>query len=220
MTEIDHLVVAARTLDEGARWCEATLGVAPDGGGRHALMSTHNCVLKIASDVAPRAYLEIIAIDPEAPLPGRARWFGLDDPALQAALERDGPQPLHWAAGTTNLDMLRWGLIAAGFDVGTTLQAERDTPTGLLRWRIVVRDDGRLLARGALPTLIEWHGAHPADALPARGIALQGLTLRGLPAQAAAVLQARGVRCEPADGPAIEALLQTPKGPVTLRSRP
>ena len=27
---IDHLVIAARTLDEGVRWCEATLGVAPD----------------------------------------------------------------------------------------------------------------------------------------------------------------------------------------------
>ena len=26
---LDHLVVAARTLEEGRRWCERTLGVAP-----------------------------------------------------------------------------------------------------------------------------------------------------------------------------------------------
>jgi hypothetical protein len=64
---LDHLVVAARTLDEGAAWCADTLGVAPEAGGRHALMGTHNRVLSIAGPGWPRGYLEIIAIDPEAP---------------------------------------------------------------------------------------------------------------------------------------------------------
>jgi hypothetical protein len=31
--QLDHLVVAARTLDEGVAWCEATLGVTPGPGG-------------------------------------------------------------------------------------------------------------------------------------------------------------------------------------------
>jgi hypothetical protein len=31
-------------------------------------------------------YLEIIATDPEAPAPGRPRWFGLDQPALREAV--------------------------------------------------------------------------------------------------------------------------------------
>ena len=61
---IDHLVIAARTLDEGVRWCEATLGVAPGPGGTHPLMGTHNRLLSIASDEFAQAYLEIIAIDP------------------------------------------------------------------------------------------------------------------------------------------------------------
>ena len=35
---VDHLVVAAASLEEGAAWCEATLGVAPAAGGEHVLV--------------------------------------------------------------------------------------------------------------------------------------------------------------------------------------
>lgn len=216
--EVDHLVVAAASLEQGAAWCEATLGVTPGPGGQHALMSTHNRLLRVArSPQYSRTYLEIIAIDPDAPDPGRARWFGLDDPALQAALARQ-PQLLHWAAGTRNLDMHRWGLVASGHNPGTTLHAQRDTPAGRLQWRIVVRDDGRLLCDGALPTLIEWAGPHPVDTLPDSGLQLQQLIVRGLPAQAAAVLQPQGVQREAGAGPVLEALFSTPRGPVWLRS--
>lgn len=216
--EVDHLVVAAHTLEQGVAWCEATLGVTPGPGGKHPLMGTHNRLLKVANPPRfPRTYLEIIAIDPEAPAPGRARWFGLDDPALQRSLA-ESPRLLHWAAGTRNLDMHRWGLIASGFNPGETLAASRDTPAGRLEWRIVVRDDGALLAGGTLPTLIEWPSVHPADTMPDAKLALQRLALRGLPAQAAAVLQPRGIERAEGDGPAIEAVLQTPRGLVTLTS--
>ena len=40
--EPDHVVVAARSLDEGADWCERILGVRPVEGGKHATMGTHN----------------------------------------------------------------------------------------------------------------------------------------------------------------------------------
>ena len=45
--ELDHLVVAARTLEEGAAWVEAALGVKTLPGGKHPLMGTHNRVLSI-----------------------------------------------------------------------------------------------------------------------------------------------------------------------------
>lgn len=174
--QLDHLVVAARTLDEGVAWCEAALGVTPGAGGKHALMGTHNRLLSIASSEFPRAYLEIIAIDPDAPDPGRARWFELDDPQVRRSLEH-GPRLLHWVArvGAIQVGLDCWrGL---GLDAGPVLQASRPTPRGELRWQIAVRDDGRRLLRGALPLLIEWGDVHPADAMPASGVQLRSLSI-------------------------------------------
>jgi hypothetical protein len=215
-TEIDHLVVACATLADGVRWCETTLGVAPAPGGRHALMGTHNRLLQLSSPAFPRCYLELIAIDPEAPPPGRARWFGLDDPVLQASLRDDGPRLIHAVARSTMLDMHRWGLINKGLNPGTTLAAHRDTPAGRLSWQIVVRDDGRLEAGGVLPTLIQWEGVHPADALPAQGVALRALQIDGLSAAARDVLRLRGVAVRPEAAPRIVATLDTPRGTTTL----
>ena len=44
---VDHVVIAADTLERGVQWCEATLGVTPERGGEHALMGTHNRLLFI-----------------------------------------------------------------------------------------------------------------------------------------------------------------------------
>ena len=46
---------------------------------------------------------------------------------------------------------------------------------------VVERADGRLHAAGALPTLIQWQGPHPADAMPDSGVVLKGLTLNRVP---------------------------------------
>ncbi len=71
ITQLDHLVMAAHTLEQGVAWCEAVLGATPAAGGKHVGMGTHNRLLSIGSVAFPQAYLEIIAIDPEAPPPGR-----------------------------------------------------------------------------------------------------------------------------------------------------
>jgi len=112
--QLDHLVVAAATLDEGVAWCEATLGVTPGPGGRHALMGTHNRLLKLDSAAFPHSYLEIIAIDPAAPPPGRPRWFGLDDPALRAAVQVS-PRLHHVVLRTPDIEALRQGLGSIGY---------------------------------------------------------------------------------------------------------
>jgi hypothetical protein len=216
VTAIDHLVIVAATLDQGVRWAEATFGATPAPGGRHALMGTHNRLFALAAPAD--AYLEIIAIDPDAPPPGRPRWFGIDEPSLQAAV-REAPRLVHFVARCDDIEALRRDLTAAGFDPGPALAAERETPHGTLRWRITVRDDGRPLARGALPTLIEWRGRHPAASLPSSGLALERLTLRGVPEQAAAVLRLQGAELAAAPGPALEARFATPRGPVTLTSQ-
>lgn len=209
--QFDHLVVAARTLGDGVRWCEDTLGITPGPGGKHPLMSTHNRLFNISSDAFPNAFFEIIAIDPDAPPPGRARWFGLDKLDLTS-----GPRLVTFVARDAALDDTLAALRDMGFDGGRALAASRETPAGLLRWQIAVRDDGATLCRGAMPTLIEWGGRHPAASMPASGVTLRSLVLHGLPRTALHVEQA--VFAE-RPGPALEAHLETPRGPITLTSQ-
>ena len=213
-TAVDHLVVAARTLEEGVAWCEATLGVTPGPGGKHPLMSTHNRLLKISTERFPDCFFEIIAIDPEAPPPGRARWFGLDTIDLSA-----GPRLVHVVVRSTMLDMHRWGLINVGFQPGVPLAVTRETPTGTLSWQIVVREDGRLECGGALPTMIQWSGRHPTAAMPDSGVTLETLALAGVSERARDVLRLARVSVSAAPGVPITAQLRTPKGLVTLESR-
>ncbi len=216
---VDHLVVAAARLDQGVAWCEQTLGVTPGPGGRHAFMGTHNRLLKIATPAYPDAYLEIIAIDPDVPAPARARWFGLDDAALQAGLRDCGPRLIHFVARSTMLDMHRWGLITVGQRPGDPVQASRDTPQGPLSWQILLREDGGLDCNGALPTLLQWQGVHPATAMSDSGVTLKSLALQGVPDRARDVLRLRGVSVQMAPGDAaLTAVLDTPRGRVELRS--
>jgi hypothetical protein len=215
---IDHLVIAADSLEQGAAWCEATLGVQPAGGGKHPLMGTHNRLLAISSERFPDCYLEVIAIDPDADVPQRRRWFGLDDPALRAAV-REQPRLVHGVARTRMIEMLRWGLINCGMNPGVPLAAQRDTPHGPLKWRITVRDDGRTECAGALPTLIEWQGPHPSEHLPRSPLTLHELVLRGVPMQALDVLKLPSVQTAAVDAAArapLSATLDTPRGRVVL----
>jgi hypothetical protein len=217
---VDHLVVAAQTLDQGVQWCEATLGVTPRAGGEHPLMGTHNRLLQLSTPAYPRAYLEIIAINPDAPAPGRRRWFDLDDPVLQDAV-RGQPRLVHFVARTDDAASALKALRGLGIERGTLVQAERPTPDGLLRWQISIRKDGQRLFYGALPTLIQWDETHPADAIPGSGLALQSLhachpRLADLQAAHAAIgLEGVAVQQGP---PNLVATLATPKGVVILES--
>jgi hypothetical protein len=48
---LDHLVVAAATLEQGEDHLESLLGVRPRRGGRHVVMGTHNSVLTQQSEI-------------------------------------------------------------------------------------------------------------------------------------------------------------------------
>ncbi len=209
---IDHLVIAADTLEQGADWCERVLGAVPAAGGKHVGVGTHNRLLAIGSDAFAQAYLEIIAIDPDAPPAQRPYWFGLDGAALQARL-RERPRLLHALARCSALDAKLAALARLGVDAGRAVAAER----GALRWRIAVRDDRQLLYGGALPTLIEWGELHPSNQLPPSPVALRSLALGGLPQTVVQALALPGVTFAAA-GPALHAVLDTPHGAVELSS--
>jgi hypothetical protein len=157
---LDHLVVAARTLEEGGAWVRQRLGVVPVAGGKHAAMGTHNHLLGLDRG----QYLEVIAVDPAAPAPPRPRWFGLDSNAMRARLAA-GPALVHWVVRTDDLE----GALADYPEPVEILHFER----GNFRWRMGVPRDGRIPCDGQCPTLIQWEeGPHPSETLPPSGCSL------------------------------------------------
>ncbi|AVS82677.1 VOC family protein [Paracidovorax avenae] len=225
---VDHLVVVAGSLEEGSRWCRRTLGVEPAAGGAHPLMGTHNRLLNISGPAHPRAYLEVIAIDPQArPAlePGRRRWFDMDDEAMRSRVARRGPQLVHWVASVPDIAAAHAALAARGVDRGEIITAGRPTPFGMLEWRITVRPDGARLMDGCLPTLIQWGERHPCHGLPDSGVTLESLTQEHPDAAAlqgaCAAAGVHGLLRAPAArscAPRIVAALATPLGSVTCTS--
>jgi hypothetical protein len=216
-SRIDHLVVAAHSLEQGAQWCEAMLGVRPQPGGKHPLMGTHNQLLRIAGAQYPKVYLEIIAIDPDAPAPKHKRWFDLDDPAMQEAI-REHPRLVHFVARSGDAAACLSALRGLAIDRGLLVAAER----GTLRWKISVRPDGQRLFYGGLPTLIQWDSAHPADTMTESGVTLKAMRVshpRSADLRAAHVaIGLQGVAVVQG-APDIEATLTTPRGDVVLHSK-
>lgn len=206
----DHLVVAARTLEEGVAWIESQAGVPMGPGGRHAAMSTHNRLLSLG----PGRFLEVIAVDPEAPAPGRARWFELDTPETAARLAR-GPALVHWVVRADDVPAAIAATGAAGCEI---LALSR----GDFRWRIGVPASGRLSLGGVAPTVIRWDGAHPCERLPDAGCRLESLVLgHGEAPALLRRLHAAGLpRDEPieasADAAGLRARIRTPRGIVEI----
>ena len=223
--QLDHLIIAAASLDAGVQWCERTLGVTPGPGGKHPLMGTHNRLLSLVSPDFPTAYLEIIAIDSEADKamkPPARRWFYLDSVDLQRSLAADGPRLIHAVVNTPSAAAGVQALAALGLKRGPLIEASRRSPTGLLAWQITVRSDGQRLLSGTLPTLIEWAGPHPTQSMPPSGITLQ--SLRASHPQAALLAQAQRAigwaQMAVTEGAAnLVATLHTPRGLVTLASQ-
>lgn len=154
---LDHIAISAAVLAEGVAWTEAALGVALAGGGVHPVMGTHNRLLGLGD-----CYLEVIAVDPAAAPPGRARWFGLDGFSGR-------PRLTNWICAT---DDLVAEIAASPAGVGVPLALAR----GDYRWRMAVPDTGVLPFDGIYPALIQWQGAaHPAKALPEAGCRLRRL---------------------------------------------
>lgn len=164
---IDHFAIGAMNLEQGIAVLQKQLGVVVPRGGKHEAMSTHNCVTKAGEG----HFLEVIAIDPDAPDPGRSRWFTLDDPATGARLS-ERPRPLCWVVGTDDLDSV---VANSPVDLGEIVHFSRGERT----WRLTVPTDGSLPEAGLLPAFIEWSpGPHPSAGMQDLGLRLQAINLR------------------------------------------
>jgi len=198
MLELDHVAVAAVRLEDGRVAVEAALGVGLQPGGRHAHFGTHNLLLGLEDGL----YLEVIAIDPDAPAPEHPRWFDLDRFAGR-------PRPRAWICRTGDLD----GFLAEAPEAGRPVALAR----GDLRWRMAVPGTGVLPFDNAYPAVIEWQeGGHPAKRLAASGCRLARLVVAhpeaaALRARLAPHLRDPRVGFEPG-APALRVEIDTPHG--------
>ncbi len=214
MIELDHLVVAARILDQGVRWVRDRVGVAPDAGGQHVGFGTHNALLRLDDDV----YLEVLAPDPAQPDPPRPRLFGLDGDATRALLER-GPQLLHWVVRTRELAAALQRLAAAAGVAPAAIGIATPMQRGQLRWMLALPPDGSRPPCG-LPSLIDWGDTpRPCSRLPDRGVRLERLEIAAAASTVAALADLeRDPRVALAPGAPVRcaARLSSPSGTVTL----
>jgi hypothetical protein len=203
MLRLDHLAIVAGRLEDGVAEVERSLGVTMAGGGKHPLMGTHNRLLGLGD-----LYLEVIAIDPDAPAPTPPRWFDMDR-------FRGPPRLTNWVAGCVDLG----AEVALGPEgIGHPMALQRSD----FRWQMAVPDDGLLPFDGAFPALIQWEGiAHPARALPDHGLRLTRLEIahpRAPALRTALVGRLEDPRIVILDAPvvALRATIDTPLGPRRL----
>lgn len=209
LLSLDHVVIGCDAMERGLADLHAALGVTIPPGGKHPAMSTHNRIAPTGNG----SYLELIAADPEAAPPGRARWFSLDDPATKAALA-ERTRPLTWVVQTDDIE----GVMARSpVDLGEIVKMTRQH----LTWRVTVPKDGHLPEKGLLPVFIQWdESEHPSARFLDLGITLDRVRLsHPRPEELRHDLKILGVDhlADVSGGaPGISVAMETPGGPVTL----
>ncbi|MFN7204569.1 MAG: VOC family protein [Burkholderiales bacterium] len=209
--QIDHITILSPSLAAGAELVHQVLGVSPQQGGEHPKMGTHNLLLRLG----PSLFLEVIAINPDVPAPGRPRWFGLDQISLDSK-----PFLGCWVART---DDIHKALMAATEPLGVAESMTR----GTLEWLISLPEEGRLPLAGTAPALIQWQTPmHPAVAMQDKACSLVKLELMHPEAQRLRALidslqfaeSAVTLSVAYATSPGLVAHIQTPFGLRTLGS--
>ncbi len=196
---LDHLAIAAETLEEGVAWAEAKLGVTFLAGGKHARFATHNRLIGLADGL----YLEVIAADPDAVSEG-PRWFGLDN--------FTGPPRLaNWICETDDFDaFMVHGMRKVAMSRGD------------LAWDMGAPVDGSLPLGGGFPTVLKWHtDTPPGQSLQSSGLTLRTLTISHpqadeISTQLQPHLTDPRVRFERTSTPKLTAQFDTPLGLVSI----
>jgi hypothetical protein len=161
--QVDHLVVAIRSLPEGLAEFERLTGISAIAGGRHPGRGTENALVSLGGG----KYLEIIAPQAGASLSPRDEGMrGLDRLRI-----------INWAITVTDVDEAVTALKGAGF-AGTAPQpGSRVTPSGeRLEWTTFGLADATI---AAAPFFIRWSPAtkHPSTTAPG-GCTMAKLTVQ------------------------------------------
>jgi hypothetical protein len=207
---LDHLVYGVPDLADAIDEFKRRLGRAPQLGGRHEGLGTHNAILPLAGE----RYVELIASDPDAPAPKQARPFGLD--AL------DDPRLITWAVRSRSIETDIAHAREGGFDPGAIIDMSRRSPAGeLLEWKLTIR--AKPFGEGLLPFVIDWgRTPHPAtsDQSDQKDLLLTKFSAAHPdPEPIRDALAALGVDLEVEVGPrpCLSALITGPEGDFLLR---
>jgi len=191
-----------------SNWAETLLGVEFGPRGVHQDMGTENRLVAMTRPDGEKAYLEVIAPDPQAQRPDFPRWFDLDN--------FGGPPKLtNWVVSCPDLEEA-WELAPA--NVGRIMSFQR----GDYAWRMIVPETGILPFDNCFPALIEWHSAHPVPKLPDPGLRFRRLKIahpdaEGLRAVLAPFVSAmENVRIVQAQTPALTAEIGTDSGEIWI----
>ena len=204
--QVDHLVVAAPDLESAVDDLEQRLGVRASAGGSHPGIATRNCLLSLSET----AYLEVIGPDPDQEPPDFPRPFSIDDLAA--------PRLVTWAIGERDLEGRIASARTAGYDPGEIMPLSRQSPAGLIEWRLTRRVEYG--GGGLVPFLIDW-GTTPSPALSAqKGCSLVELRFEHpQPLEVQRMLAALGLEMDVTEGeaPALVAILASPRGEIEIR---
>jgi hypothetical protein len=204
---IDHLVYATPDLDEGIRTIERLTGVTASTGGRHPGRGTRNALVALG----PGAYLEIVGPDPaQEPFAAR-RWLGVDTVTA--------PSLTTWAARSADIPALIERARQAGITLGALQSGERLRTDGVrLSWTLT--NPAPFIAGGVVPFFIDWgRSPHPSSSAAA-GVTLIDFWIEHPDVDGVArMMDSLGLHTpvRPADRAGIVAVLEAPRGRVTLR---
>lgn len=160
---IDHLLWAVLDLDDGMADIERRCGVAPQVGGRHPGIGTHNALLGLGD----ACYLEIIALDPSQDV-----ISGLG----QGLVGLQRPKLLTWCAAAEDLAAVAARARDLGLSPSPITAMQRRRPDGeLLSWRLLFLEGHDF--GPTVPFFIDWRGSeHPSRSV-APGCRLDALVL-------------------------------------------
>jgi len=206
--QMDHLMVAIRSLPEGIAEFERLTGVKAVVGGKHPGRGTENALVSLGGG----SYLEIIAPQADAP-----QLFADYEPMRTL----DRLTIFTWAVGVSDATAAAAALKTAGLSVTPVAPGARVTPAGeRLEWSTFGLADRSI---PIAPFFIQWSPGtkHPSTTSPG-GCSLSSLKLQDPAiARLSAGLKALGVPgVTYAEGPsAIEAAVTCGSKTVTFKSR-
>lgn len=167
MPRLDHLSVIAPSLKEGVEHARVCLGIDIPFGRKHAHMSTHNHLLRLGDTV----YLEVIAIDENAPPIVGPRWFDLDNRAAVRKAWDEGRRFRGWVASTDHFDRHM-------AEHSSIYGEKREFQGSASSYFFSIPKDGSLPLNGVAPALIDRKGNSPSFSLEAeQGCKLLGFVL-------------------------------------------